>query len=93
MPSAGCSHRQGGPAEAEPSAWNFPLILELFFFFSPPAQLALQFSIPNDFLEVAAEALYLIPKSASFREILYLPLWELLVLDGDSYCIRFAENL
>lgn len=92
MPSAGGSRQ--GSAEAQPSAWNFPLILEGFFFFFPPsAQLALQFSIQNDFLEVAEEALYLIPKSASFREIIYLPLWELLVLDGDAYCIRFAENL
>lgn len=77
-------------AEAEPGDWNFPLS-ELFFF--PPAELALEFEVQNGFLEVAEEALYLIPKSASFGEIIYLPLWELLVLDGDSSCIRLAENL
>lgn len=57
-------------AEAEPGDWNFPLSSELFFFFFlSPAELALEFEVQNDFLAVAEEALYLIPKSVSFREI------------------------
>lgn len=74
---------------------EFSSLLRAFFFFFlfPPTELALEFEVQNGFLEVAEEALYLIPKSASFGEIIYLPLWELLVLDGDSSCIRLAENL
>lgn len=30
---------------------------------------------------------------SKFQGNIYLPLWELLVLDGDSSCIRLAENL
>lgn len=51
------------------------------------------------FLDVAEEGLYLIEKkkifffkSASFRDIIYPPRWELSVLDGGAYCIMFAED-
>lgn len=87
--SAHCGGRAGG--------WNFPLSSELVFlfsfFFPSPAELALEFEVQNDVLEVAEEALCLITPSAGFRPIIYLPLRGLLVLDGDPDCIRFAENL
>lgn len=84
-------------AEAEPAAGIFLCPQSWFFFFlfffPSPAELALEFEVQNDVLEVAEEALCLIPPSAGFRPIIYLPLRGLLVLDGDPDCIRFAENL
>lgn len=50
------------------------LFLFCFFFFSSPAELALEFEVQHDFLEVAEEEpCTSLSKSASFREIIYLP--------------------
>lgn len=68
-------------AEAELRGWNFPLALELYFYFYffflslSLAELALEFEVQNNFLEVAEEALDVTRKSARFREMLSLPLW------------------
>lgn len=69
----------GGRAQRLEFSSRLRALFLFFYFFSSLslslAELALEFEVQNNFLEVAEEALDVTRKSARFREMLSLPLW------------------